>query len=66
MQNKIDDENLRDVNGGAGNTATGKTTNTNICGTRETMCPKCKEIRKFNLYTGGRAICQTCGEEIML
>ena len=36
------------------------------CDTKTTLCPVCKEDRVFNLYTGGRAICQTCGKEIML
>ena len=34
--------------------------------TKTAPCPVCKEDRVFNLYTGGRAICQTCGKEIML
>ena len=34
--------------------------------TRKALCPKQKKETIFNLYSGGRAICQECGEQIML
>ena len=36
------------------------------CNTKTAPCPVCKVDRVFNLYMGGRAICQTCGKEILL
>ena len=33
---------------------------------RKALCPKQKKETMFNLYTGGRAICQECGEQIMM
>ena len=60
LKNKIDDELLKDVNGGTGNI------NETKQDTKDAYCPKCKETRTFNLYSGGRAICQVCGEQILL
>ena len=63
MLNMIDDDTLKDVNGGAG-VANGNANDSKD--TKDALCPKCKEVRTFKLYTGGRAICQRCGEEIFL
>lgn len=58
--NKMDDNELKQVAGGQ---TTGQQTPTDI---RKKICPDCKEERIFHLYTGGRAVCQTCGKEIMM
>ena len=56
----MDDNELKQVAGGQ---TTGQQTPTDI---RKKICPDCKEERIFHLYTGGRAVCQTCGKEIMM
>ena len=55
-EKKIKDEELEQINGG---------TDT-IIQTRRSKCPRCDAETIFNLYTGGRAICQDCGYEKML
>ena len=49
----IDEEMLGRINGG---------TDTTIP-TKKSFCPKCDRETTFNLYTGGRAICQECGHQ---
>ncbi len=57
---KIDDDILETVSGG-------KDTGTpQPLDTRKAYCPKQKKDTMFNLYSGGRAICQECGEQIMM
>lgn len=34
--------------------------------TCEAMCPKCNKRTTFHCYSGGRAVCLTCGEKIIL
>lgn len=34
--------------------------------TCEAMCPKCNKHTTFKLYSGGRAVCLTCGEKLVL
>lgn len=54
---KMDDDKLDSVVGGK-NAAS---VPTKIC-----YCPKCKTDREFKLYSGGRAFCSKCNEEILL
>ena len=68
----LKNEELEAVTGGAAvNQSDNKTPPKNtaqpgLTDTRKKMCPDCKKETTFNLYTGGRAICQECGKEIML
>ena len=57
---KLADENLESVTGG-------QTVSTpQVLDTRKAYCPKQKKETMFNLYSGGRAICQECKEQIMM
>ncbi len=56
---KIDEEMLSGVSGG---TTDPKTQNVSL-GKRKSLCPKCKEEKTFDLFLGGRAICEDCGFE---
>ena len=68
----LKNEELEAVIGGAsvnkaGNAGVKKNTSqTGVGDTKEVYCPDCKKKTVFNLYLGGRAICQECGKEIML
>ena len=55
--NKINEEMLRDVSGGK---------NTNSIPKKNAYCPGCKKESTFRLGSGGRAVCEECGEEILL
>lgn len=39
---------------------------TNNQDTAEAFCPKCNGQREFKLFMSGRAVCETCGEQITL
>ncbi len=57
---KLTDDGLETVTGGK------KTNSTEPVTTKEALCPKQNKKTMFNLYSGGRAICQECGEQILL
>ncbi|MCR5356201.1 MAG: hypothetical protein K6E63_02235 [Lachnospiraceae bacterium] len=56
--------------GKSGNTLSGNTLSGNniITGqdTKLYYCPVCKKETEFDLFSGGRAICSECGEQITL
>ncbi len=60
---KLTDDGLESVSGGITRTPA-NTMNTQPKKTE--YCPKCETERTFYLYSGGRAICSTCGKEIMM
>ena len=57
---KLVDDSLASVNGGKAESGP------QPLDTRKAYCPKQKKETMFNLYSGGRAICQECGEQIMM
>ena len=57
---KLADDGLEAVSGGTAASAP------QPIDTRKALCPKQKKETMFNLYSGGRAICQECGEQIMM
>ena len=59
---KLADDSLGAVSGGVGAPESGP----KPLDTRKAYCPKQKKETMFNLYSGGRAICQECGEQIMM
>ena len=61
---KLADDGLEAVSGGVG--APAQSQGPQPIDTRKAFCPKQKKETIFNLYSGGRAICQECGEQIML
>lgn len=66
---KISDDMLDNVIGGVGvdkkTAAVGTAENPQdpLITTKLSDCPVCKRDTTFNLYLGGRAICQECGNE---
>ena len=48
-----------------GNTAPGNTTPGGVQ-QKKHFCTKCDKDTMFNLYTGGRAICSECGDQIFM
>lgn len=57
---ELNDMELENVNGGS------KKNEPEPLDTKKALCPNCKEERVFNLYSGGRAICQKCGKQIFM
>ena len=57
---ELNDLELENVNGGVSN-------NQKKSGQeKQVYCPHCKKITWFNLGSGGRAVCQDCGNQIMI
>ncbi len=63
---KIIDDKLGSVTGGAGNNENSTKNTGNSGDTRPAYCPKCETEREFRLGSGGRAYCKVCNEEIMM
>ena len=57
---ELNDMELENVNGGA------KKYEPTPLGTKKAKCPDCNKERVFNLYSGGRAVCQKCGYQTMM
>ena len=56
-ENRLDDNVLKDISGGAGGEASVKM-DAKVIKTVESYCPLCGKITTFEIYSGGRAYCK--------
>ena len=55
---RLDENELTDINGGAGANGTNSQDKSNAYETH--MCPHCNKKTTFKMYSGGRGICVVC------
>ncbi len=59
----LQDEMLDDVTGGAAELRNKKGMYGQDAPIKNIYCPRCHEVKKFRIYSGGRAYCERCNLE---